>query len=130
LLRKVKPCGLCEETSKYRCPKCHFFRYCSVKCWKEHVEECREAKKMKVTPTHSMILPNFTDAKAQGKVVSRHKLYLLERSNLVRQSLTTEIKDIILKVALADEPVKILEKYREEHINFSEFTELLLKAIN
>jgi len=85
---------------------------------------------MKVTSQFSMILPNFTAHKAQDKVVSRHQLYLLERSNPVRQSLTPEIKDMILQVALANEPVKILETYLEKDINFSRFTELLLKAIN
>jgi len=129
-LRQAKPCGLCGETSKYRCPKCHSFHYCSVKCWKDHVKECKEMKRQKLESTYSMTLPNLDHDWANGKQVSRHQLYLLERSNQVRQSMTPEIKDIALEVALAEKPVKILEKFLETNSRFSRFAEVLLEVIN
>jgi len=128
--RQAKPCGVCGETSKYRCPKCHSFHYCSVKCWKDHVIECKEMKRRKVESTSSMILPNFDLKRENGKQVSRHQLYLLERSNQVRQIMTPEMKDIVLQVALAEKPVKILQRFLETNTQFSRFAEVLLEVIN
>lgn len=129
-LRQAKPCGLCGETSKYRCPKCHSFHYCSVKCWKDHVKECKEMKRRKVESTSPMILPNLEPDWANGKQVSRHQLYLLGRSNQVKQMMSPEIKDIVLQVAAAEKPVKILERFLETDSKFSRFAEVLMEVIN
>jgi len=129
-LRKAKPCGLCDETSKYRCPKCHSFHYCSVKCWKDHIKECKEMKRRKVESTFPMILPKLALDPAHAKLVSRHQLYLLERSNPVRRTMTPEIKDMVLQVALAKEPLKTLERCLETNPKFSRFAELILAVID
>jgi len=87
-------------------------------------------KRRKLESTSPIILPNLDHDWANGKQLSRHQLYLLGRSNQVRQIMTPEIKDIALQVALAEKPVEILEQFLESNSRFSRFAEVLLEVIN
>jgi len=125
---EAKPCELCAEESKYRCSKCHSAVYCSVKCYKAHMKECREVKRRKTEdkPPPPIVLP---DVDLANSLVSRDQLCLLEKSQVVRERLTKEIKDLVLQVAQSATPMKVLEKTRETNVHFSRFSSLLLRVI-
>jgi len=127
--REAKPCELCGEESKYRCSKCHSVVYCSVKCYKAHIKECRQVKRRKteVKPPPPVVLPAV---EMDNSLVSRDQLLLLETSQVVRERLTKEIKDLVLQVAQSTTPLKVLETTRETNVNFSRFSALLLRVIS
>ena len=47
--KKGKECFNCEVEGQYKCPKC-FIRYCSVDCYKLHIDNCKPIKKATKRP--------------------------------------------------------------------------------
>merc|ERR1719229_1379863 len=68
----VIKCGICNvNDSKYKCPKCRVFRYCSVDCYRNHKENPEECvapdKKPKYNANEPVSVTGYTVSDIQYK---------------------------------------------------------------
>ncbi|XP_067866424.1 zinc finger HIT domain-containing protein 3 isoform X2 [Heterodontus francisci] len=140
----MKICCVCEEQlPKYRCPRCDL-RYCSVRCYKKHKDDCKPQESGS-TATISPALKEIAQQDSNGHYwstddilhgdddeesdrVPLEKLRLLESEELKSLLCNPHLKQLLLTVDKAEDKGSIMKTAMQEPI-FMEFADQCLQIV-
>ena len=145
LAMPVVPCCVCQDASKYKCPKC-LARYCSVVCYKVHKEgegcaaaeaaaggsgsgsssSAAAAAAAAKAAAPRWVPPPVGDEDDMPKITDDHR-HLLDASSELRGALKSdELRALIKKVVSSPNPDYALKMEMDENPRLRQFADMTL----
>merc|ERR1719452_322878 len=122
----ARSCEICtDQESKYKCPTCSI-PYCSVPCYKNHLENCVPKEDIEQTDKGKAAYEHKFPTKDTVPLETLAKLK--ENKDLVNLLKNPHLQDFLKTVDSADNPGRLMRKAMKEPL-FLEFVDECMKVV-
>ncbi|XP_023344810.1 zinc finger HIT domain-containing protein 3 [Eurytemora carolleeae] len=126
MVTKCEVCTLLEK--KYKCPTCNIL-YCSVACFKTHIDNCIPSVKSTEDPHVESSSTSGVHKFQTAETVPVDQLQLLRKSEALKELLRNpHLQEFLKTIDSSENPPRLMRKAMQEPL-FIEFVDECLKVI-